>query len=545
MNKVKKCSIAGISFTLETDAYETLNAYIDSLRNAYKGNPDGEEIIADIEARIAELILSTISADSIVGKPLIDNIIRQLGSAEEIDDEQSEHSTLNTDTRDQNGNPRIPRRLYRDLSNGKLGGVCAGLSNYFDIDAVWLRLVMLLPLLFSPVFRFTFERNHIVSFSTNLFWFVIIGYIIMWIVIPAASSARQKLEMKGERVTARNISEKAYASAPDEPARTIFANIVALIGRILLILLKIFAALIFIGLIGGATLLGVVAVAAIPIMSLEFTTGLTALAFVLMILIPIIVLIYLTLMLLLSTRPKASVLLVLFVIWIMMIPTLIISALKSPRNFDSTIENLFESVVEKDDKILYQEFTDEEIREWQEKNDINLAQEGVSSTLSDAELLEQISLSEPTKGATTATKSGTESWATNPKVYYYPVNGKVVKGYSHDGVYILFYGSNKNVDVCVSHLAIDKNGYVSTWTKDGNKYLICKYGIKADDKVSSKKKSKTFYKRAIDGQYGEECLIRGEIDDVKVRYFVGDSKSSTVKDEISKLSNTSYIQGLF
>ncbi len=545
MNKVKKCSIAGISFTLETDAYETLNAYIDSLRNAYKGNPDGEEIIADIEARIAELILSTISADSIVGKPLIDNIIRQLGSAEEIDDEQSEHSTLNTDTRDQNGNPRIPRRLYRDLSNGKLGGVCAGLSNYFDIDAVWLRLVMFLPLLFSPVFRFTFERNHFVSFSTNLFWFVIIGYIIMWIVIPAASSARQKLEMKGERVTARNISEKAYASAPDEPARTIFANIVALIGRILLILLKIFAALIFIGLIGGVTLLGVVAVAAIPIMSLEFTTGLTALAFVLMILIPIIVLIYLTLMLLLSTRPKASVLLVLFVIWIMMIPTLIISALKSPRNFDSTIENLFESVVEKDDKILYQEFTDEEIREWQEKNDINLAQEGVSSTLSDAELLEQISLSEPTKGATTATKSGTESWATNPKVYYYPVNGKVVKGYSHDGVYILFYGSNKNVDVCVSHLAIDKNGYVSTWTKDGNKYLICKYGIKADDKVSSKKKSKTFYKRAIDGQYGEECLIRGEIDDVKVRYFVGDSKSSTVKDEISKLSNTSYIQGLF
>ncbi|MBQ1981022.1 MAG: hypothetical protein II226_07030, partial [Alistipes sp.] len=84
MNKVKKCSIAGVSFTLETDAYETLNAYIDSLRNAYKGNPDGEEIIADIEARIAELILSTLPADSVVAKPLIDNIIRQLGSADEI-----------------------------------------------------------------------------------------------------------------------------------------------------------------------------------------------------------------------------------------------------------------------------------------------------------------------------------------------------------------------------------------------------------------------------------------------------------------------------
>ncbi|MBQ5623560.1 MAG: PspC domain-containing protein, partial [Alistipes sp.] len=146
MNKVKKCSIAGVSFTLETDAYETLNAYIDSLRNAYKGNPDGEEIIADIEVRIAELILSTLPADSVVAKPLIDNIIRQLGSADEIEEEQPETNSHNADKVDQNGNPRIPRRLYRDLSNGKLGGVCAGLANYFDVDTVWIRLAMFLPL---------------------------------------------------------------------------------------------------------------------------------------------------------------------------------------------------------------------------------------------------------------------------------------------------------------------------------------------------------------------------------------------------------------
>lgn len=738
MNKVKKCSIAGVSFTLETDAYETLNAYIDSLRNAYKGNPDGEEIIADIEARIAELVLSTLPADSVVAKPLIDNIIRQLGSADEIDDEQAEKNTHNADKVDQNGNPRIPRRLYRDLSNGKLGGVCAGLANYFDVDTVWIRLAMLLPLLFSPVFKFTFERGHFVSFSTNLFWFVAIGYIIMWIVIPAASSARQKLEMKGERVTARNISEKAYASAADEPARTIFANIVALIGRILLILLKIFAALIFIGLIGGATLLGVVAVAAIPIMSLEFTTGLTALAFVMMILIPIIVLIYLTLMLLLSMRPKASVLLVLFIIWILMIPALIVSALKSPRNFDSTIENLFESVVEKDEKILYKEFTDDEIQEWQQKHGVssetieeeekmelgtagvkkmthhftigderasshyqaqmhimfcgaddavkaceeslkfdsdfltfttskgskvkagkngidfngstlkmvtkksidingkditttyNFSVDGVKVQFQQGPLIDMnkvtkemvegifgatskifdaagnifgmagniigaasnivdaagaiagkeaiaeaqedireaqqeiaeaqkeflatkedihndmvISLTEPTRGATTATKPGTESWATNPKVYYYPVNGKVVKGYSHDGVYILFYGSAKSVDCCMNHFAIDKNGYVSTWTKAGNKYLISKYGIKADEKDGSKKKSIKCNKNVSKGEYGDEYLIYGEIDDVKFRYLVGDRNNPTTKDKIAHLSKTSYVQSLF
>ena len=82
MNEIKKCSIAGISFTLEKDAYEALQTYIKSLNDTYKNNPDGEEIIADIEARIAELILSTQPAEGIVAKPLIDNIIKQLGSAE-------------------------------------------------------------------------------------------------------------------------------------------------------------------------------------------------------------------------------------------------------------------------------------------------------------------------------------------------------------------------------------------------------------------------------------------------------------------------------
>ena len=88
MNQIKKCSIAGVSFTIERNAYDTLSEYIQSLHKTYKDDPDGEEIIADIEARIAELILSAVPADAIVTKPLILNIIKQLGSAEEIDDEE-------------------------------------------------------------------------------------------------------------------------------------------------------------------------------------------------------------------------------------------------------------------------------------------------------------------------------------------------------------------------------------------------------------------------------------------------------------------------
>ena len=129
MKEVKKCSISGIAFTMDVDAYEALDAYLESLKKSYKDTPDGAEIVADIEARIAELILSTQDNTRVVEKPLMLNIIAQMGSAEDISEESSDRD-LQCET------PRIPRRLYRDTENAKLGGVCAGIGKYFDIDPV-------------------------------------------------------------------------------------------------------------------------------------------------------------------------------------------------------------------------------------------------------------------------------------------------------------------------------------------------------------------------------------------------------------------------
>lgn len=84
MKEVKKCSISGVAFTMDADAYEALETYLESLKTTYKDTADGAEIVADIEARIAELILSAQDNTRIVEKPLILNIIRQMGSAEDI-----------------------------------------------------------------------------------------------------------------------------------------------------------------------------------------------------------------------------------------------------------------------------------------------------------------------------------------------------------------------------------------------------------------------------------------------------------------------------
>lgn len=370
MNEIKKCSIGGISFTLEQSAYEELSTYIDTLHEAYKDDPDGEEILADIEARIAELILSTQSAEGVVARPLIDNIIKQLGTPHEIDDEKADSAPRSAEHTDKNGNPRIPRRLYRDLENSKLGGVCAGLAKYFDIDPTWVRLAMFAPLILSVlcqmnIFHWMFIYK-LSSMMGSMFGFMIIAYIIMWFSIPAASTARQKLEQQGERVTAQGIKNNTQV-APDERERTLVAKIVMAVGSITLIVLKIFAALMLVGLIVGGSVLGLVALSSIPMIAFDMATGLALMAFFFVVLVPIVTLIYLAIALIGSRKPSSKFMLIMLVLWIISLVTMTVSAIKSPVRFGNSIENAFESVFEHDEDILYDEFSEEEVEEFRRK----------------------------------------------------------------------------------------------------------------------------------------------------------------------------------
>ena len=228
MNEIKKCSLSGIGFTLEREAYNRLNDYLQSLKEAYKRSADCDEILADIEARIAELILSAqSSAENIVCLPLIENIIAQLGSPEAITGEKSAPAEES----------RIPRRLYRDLENNKLGGVCAGLAKHFDVEAVWIRLAMASPLILLIIGA---PHLHWLSIlGGNLFGVFSVTYLILWFAIPAAKSARQKLEQEGERISAQSIAERQGATQ-EERAKSSVASAVTALGRFAAIVFKIF-----------------------------------------------------------------------------------------------------------------------------------------------------------------------------------------------------------------------------------------------------------------------------------------------------------------
>lgn len=318
MNEVKKCSLSGVAFTMDVEAYEALSAYLESLKNTYKDSPDGAEIVADIEARIAELILSTQDNTRIVEKPLILNIIQQMGSAEDISDA--------TDTDLHNDTPRIPRRLYRDTENAKLGGVCAGIGKYFDIDPVWVRMALFLPLLFSCFGWIPFLHWASPMFG-NLFGVFLICYFIMWFAVPAARTARQKLEMNGERITAQSIGETTTAAAnndPDAKAKPIVAEAVSIFGKVVLILLKLFAGLIVFGLImlACALIIGLIAIliGGPETLNLDWNLSLwVPILGIVIALIPTILLIYVLMCMIASRKPGGKVVLVIFILWILTI----------------------------------------------------------------------------------------------------------------------------------------------------------------------------------------------------------------------------------
>lgn len=327
MNTVKKCSISGIAFTLEADAYEALENYLETLRKQYAGEKDGEEIVADIEARIAELLLSTQDGSRIVELPLIQNIIAQMGSAEQIDRESHDDEPQGGKTA-RPEHPRIPRRLYRNPEGARLGGVCSGLANYFDTDPVWIRLGFFAPFVLMILFRIlhtTRLLNWAADAMGNLFLLFMVGYLIMWFVVPTARTARQKLEMKGEKITAQSIRQETAAtdrSDVDGFPKSVAAGTVSALGLVLLALLKVIAGVIVFGLIvlACALVIGIFAVSVSGVPADIFGWSLlnwTGILGILVALIPCLLLIYVLMCLIASRRPSGKATLWVFLLWVL------------------------------------------------------------------------------------------------------------------------------------------------------------------------------------------------------------------------------------
>jgi phage shock protein C, pspC len=197
MDKVKNISLGGFSFTIEETAYNALNTYLVEVHKHLSTNADKDEILYDIEQRMAELLKDQMKGREVVISQDIQYLISVLGRPEQyVDDEENTASTP------QFSNSFKGRKLYRDIDDKKLGGVLSGISHYFKWDVTLLRIVFAL-LIFANISFFAFSVNGKgISFTSTL----IVLYFIFWGVVPAAVTTSEKLEMKGEEVNLDTLS---------------------------------------------------------------------------------------------------------------------------------------------------------------------------------------------------------------------------------------------------------------------------------------------------------------------------------------------------
>ena len=187
MTEIEKVSIGGYAFTLEKAASEEVGKYLKNLEAHYLGKPGGKEIMEGIEERMAELLLERCGRNGVATMADIQSLIGILGRPERIEADDPEPEQAQA---------RPQKKLYRDLENKRIAGVCAGLGNYFNFDVVAMRIifcVITLALFFTGVEEGVWSLS---GFAV---------YVILWLAMPAARTAQERWAMKGDAGTLDDI----------------------------------------------------------------------------------------------------------------------------------------------------------------------------------------------------------------------------------------------------------------------------------------------------------------------------------------------------
>ncbi|PLK42542.1 PspC domain-containing protein [Emticicia sp. TH156] len=200
MKKTIQINIAGVVFNIEEDAYDKLSNYLRSIQQYFSSYEGSQEIVSDIEARIAEKFWIKGKSDTVAQVITLDGVndlIQSMGSVADFEAFQEEEdlksranakaestaagsepsgaSAQDTTSAGQAAQPAAPKRLYRDVKRKALGGVLSGLAHYFNMDVVWVRIIYLFLFLGIPP---------LIDDLASISAFVFLGYFVCWVVFP-------------------------------------------------------------------------------------------------------------------------------------------------------------------------------------------------------------------------------------------------------------------------------------------------------------------------------------------------------------------------
>ncbi len=190
MNKTFNINLGGYPFSIDEDAFEYINNYLNTIRKHFSTSEGCDEILYDIEVRMAELFQEHLKGRYIITMKEIDEVISIMGKPEDFGAEPIADSytfTGRQSSADHSG-LGLGKKLFRNPDDKKIGGVCSGIAAYFGIeDPLWVRLLFLLLFFTGPG---------------------VIIYLVLMVLLPEAKTTADKLMMRGEPTTVENIARK-------------------------------------------------------------------------------------------------------------------------------------------------------------------------------------------------------------------------------------------------------------------------------------------------------------------------------------------------
>jgi len=186
MNDIKNINLGGYPFAIDMEAYFSLEDYLNTIENHFSRSQGRAEIVSDIESRIAEIFKDRPKNLEVVTMKDVHKAISIMGTPEEF-------GATSYDAEDYDDIPKTEwvfgKKLMRDPDDQIVGGVCSGLAAYFGIeDPIWMRAIIAM-LIFG------------MGVGVGL-------YIILWIIMPEAKSASDRLAMRGEDINIENIGNE-------------------------------------------------------------------------------------------------------------------------------------------------------------------------------------------------------------------------------------------------------------------------------------------------------------------------------------------------
>ena len=234
MKEITRIHLAKTPFSAEIDAKKSLEKYLNLIQKNMHAEP---EAMQEIEARMVELLAERgVAKDGVIGNDDVLAIQKQMGEPRDFSD-SSDNAETDVDVDDEVlGNSS--KQLMRHTEHGLIGGVCAGVAAYFGVNPLWIRLIAI----FSPF----------ITFGT-----AVLIYIVMWLSIPEARTASDKLRMRGEPVTLDALKRLSVDDSTEKQAVSTAAKIFRFLLGIILALIA-FGLLVAL-LVGGVFGFGAVA----------------------------------------------------------------------------------------------------------------------------------------------------------------------------------------------------------------------------------------------------------------------------------------------